>query len=357
MNSRDRVLTALQHQEPDRVPFFYRNTPEVEQRLISELNLADADALLEYLNIDFRWVKPAYIGPELDDPETGIRQNIWGVRYKYVFFNDHAGYWEPLENPLKNITDTKALDDYPWPRLEWFDFDSIPAAIDKYGGYAIMTDKGYASPSFLQFPIQCLVGEEQSFMLPYTHPEFFEALVDKALEFQQPLVEKMMQAGGGKIDFFRIGEDLGGQQGLVMSPKMYRDFLMPGIQALVNIAKKYGAHYYHHSCGSVRALIPDLLDTGMEVLDPIQVTAAGMDPGELKAEFGTQLTYSGGVDEMHLLPNGSPDEVRQGVRDLLDIMAPGGGYFLGSTHNFQDDVPTENILAMYDAARDYNIYS
>ena len=117
------------------------------------------------------------------------------------------------------------------------------------------------------------------------------------------------------------------------------------------IAKAHGAYYYHHCCGAVRELIPLLIEAGVDVLDPIQVKAAGMEPAALKADFGERLCLSGGVDEQELLPNGTPAQVRAGVRALLDVMAPGGGYFVGPTHNFQSDIPTANIVAMYEAAR------
>ncbi|MCX5637996.1 MAG: uroporphyrinogen-III decarboxylase, partial [Planctomycetota bacterium] len=161
------------------------------------------------------------------------------------------------------------------------------------------------------------------------------------------------EAAGGRIDFFRIGDDFGTQNSLVMSPRMFRDIIKPALKAMADTAKKYGAYYYHHSCGAVRELIPDLIETGVDVLDPIQVQAAGMVPTELKAEFGQKICFSGGVDEQRLLPNGSPEDVRKGVFQLLEDMARGGGFFIGPTHNFQADIPTANILAMYDAARQW----
>jgi uroporphyrinogen decarboxylase len=119
---------------------------------------------------------------------------------------------------------------------------------------------------------------------------------------------------------------------------------------MADTAKKYGAHYYQHSCGAIRDLIPSFIEAGVEVIDPLQVRASGMNPEELKKEFGQLVTFSGGIDEQELLPHGTPEMVRAEVRRMISIMAPGGGYFIGPTHNFQDDIPTENILAMYEAA-------
>jgi len=185
------------------------------------------------------------------------------------------------------------------------------------------------------------------------NPELIAALAEAILGFQVPLIENMMQAGGGRIDFFRIGDDYGTQRGLLLSPAMYRQHFQSSLRTMSEVARRHGAFYYHHACGAVRQLIPDLIETGVDVLDPIQVKAAGMDPAELKAEFGDRLCFSGGVDEQELLPHGTPEDVRRGVHALCDAMAPGGGFFIGPTHNFQDDIPTENIVALYEAAREW----
>jgi uroporphyrinogen-III decarboxylase len=129
--------------------------------------------------------------------------------------------------------------------------------------------------------------------------------------------------------------------------------MQPTLEAMSAIAKRHGAFYYHHSCGAVSELIPLLIKTGVDVLDPLQVRAKGMVPSRLKTEFGHKICFSGGVDEQELLPNGTAEHVRDGVQSLLDIMAPGGGYFVGPTHNFQCDIPTQNIVAMYEAARSW----
>jgi len=351
---RQRVLTALVHKEPDRVPLFYRDVPEVETRLLKQLNLKNREELLEYFEIDFRWVEPLYIGPPLENAETGHRRNIWGVEYKYVPFSKTSGYWEVVSNPLAKCEDPNALDDYEWPRLNWFDFSTLKDQVAAYEDYAIMTAPNYSSPGILQCPVQCLVGEEKSLMDMALNPEFFEALVQRALEFQIPFIDRMLAAAGNRIDFFRIGDDFGTQNGLLISPNMWRRHIQPALKAMAEVAKRHGAYVYQHSCGAVRNLIEYFIVTGVDVLDPVQVKATGMVPAELKAEFGDRICFSGGVDEQELLPNGTTKEVRAGVFQLLDEMAPGGGFFIGPTHNFQDDIPTENILAMYEAARQWS---
>ena len=352
MTPRQRVLTAMRHEEPDRVPLFYRDVPEVRERLLKDLHLKDFDALLKHFAIDFRWVEPAYIGPSLENQSTGIRRDIWGIEYKYVPFSDTAGYWEALDRPLRDVATVAELNDYAWPSLEWFDFSTLPEQVQKYDEYALMTAPGYASPGIIQL-IETLGGEQKAWTDIAVNQSFFLALVQKILDFLEPFVDRMLSAGGDRIDFFRIGDDYGSQQNLIIGPRQWRQCVQPALNALKTIAAKHNAFYYHHSCGAIRTLIPDLIEAGVDVLDPVQVSATGMVPAELKAEFGDRLVFSGGVDENELLSKGSPEDVRAGVFRLLDDMAHGGGFFIGPTHNLQDDIPTASIVAMYQAAREW----
>jgi uroporphyrinogen decarboxylase len=185
------------------------------------------------------------------------------------------------------------------------------------------------------------------------NPSFFEALMERILRFYMEFMEKFLAAAARRVDFLRIGDDFGTQRGLLVQEEHLRRFIQPALKALAVLARRHGARYYHHSCGAVRPLIPFFIETGVDVLDPLQVRATGMNPAELKAEFGRSIAFSGGVDEQELLPRGTPGEVRRGVRELLETMAPGGGFFLGPTHNFQLDIPTANIVAMYQAAREW----
>lgn len=346
MTHKERVFKAMGHVETDRVPFMYRDVPSVRKRLKRDLTLHSDDELFEALDIDFRWVEPVYIGGKTISEEK-YRKDIWGVEWKLTMFSESGGYWNELSNPLANVTDPSALDNYPWPNASDWDFSGVENFCDKYSEYAIMTAPGIASPGILQYPVQNLIGVERSFIEPLINPEFFKKLIDKVVSFQVDFIESLFRAGNGKIDFFRIGDDYGSQNGLLMSVEMWNDFFLNSCKRMADTAKRYGAHYYQHSCGAIRDLIPSFLRAGVEVLDPIQVLAKGMDPSELKKEYGDVLTFSGGVDEQELLPNGTPDKIKEETKKLIDIMGKNGGFFLGPTHNFQEDISTENILAMY----------
>lgn len=354
MKPRERVIKSLKHEETDRVPLFYRDTPEIEKRLLNDLHLKNRDELLTYLDIDFRWVGPKYVGPPLENKDTGHRRDIWGVEYEYKKINNNLGYWETVKHNLKNVEKPEDLEDYTWPKLEWLDFSQLKDNLKKYKDFAIMTAPGFSSPGILQYPIQNLLGQEKAFMDMLINPELFDAVVQKVLDFTLPCIDKMLSEADGGIDFFRIGDDYGGQDNMLLNPETWRKRIKPALKKMADLAKKHGAYYYQHSCGSIRPIIPDFIEIGVDVLDPIQVTANGMDPAELKKEFGDSICFSGGLDEQNLLRIGSVDDVRKGVKKLLDIMALGGGFFIGPTHNFQADIPNQNILAMYKAAHEWS---
>ena len=275
------------------------------------------------------------------------RRNIWGVEFEYIAL-EVGGHWQTRAFPLEGATDPKALDDYPWPRLEWFDFASAADQAARYAEYATMTAAGPASDGILGV-IQDLVGLERALTDPVVNRPFFDALIEKVLEFKLPFVERMVTSAG-RLDFFRIGDDFGTQRGLLLSPAQWRETFGPALKAVADTAKAAGAtYYYHHSCGGIRPLIGDLIDIGVDVLDPIQVRAEGMEPAALKRDFGDRLCFSGGVDEQQILPHGTPEEVKAETLRLCEVLGADGGYFLGPTHNFQEDIPTENIVAVYEA--------
>ncbi len=305
--------------------------------------------MLRFLEIDFRWVAPRYVGPSLEGPGPDRRRDVWGIEYRYVRA-EHGGNWEQVTWPLARMERISDLADHPWPRVEWFDFSTLEGQFREYAGYATMTGPGVASPNVMQMT-HYLCGMERGMTDMVLNPGFYAAVLERVLEFTRAYQERLFAAARGRLDFYRIGDDYGTQRGLLVGPDAWRRFVRPWLERFTELPRRHGARYYHHSCGAVRALIPDLIAAGVEVLDPLQVKAEGMNPAELKAEFGRRLTFSGGVDEQELLPRGSVEEVRRGVRNLIEVMAPGGGFFLGPTHNFQPDIPTENIVAMYEEAR------
>ena len=353
MTSKERVYRSVRRESLDRIPLFYRDVPEVEARLRKDLGLQSRDELLEHLGIDFRWIDPVYVGPDLGDPETGRKKSIFGI--EYVRRNaGHGAYWEPETFPLEGITEPAALDDHPWPSVDWFDFTTLEEQLNRYADYAIMTaPNGHCSPGVLA-AMQDLFGMEQTLVDMYVNPGLWHAAAERIMEFNMSFIRRLYETAGDRIDFFRIGEDYGTQRGLLFGPDQWREFIQPSLLEMTSVPKARGSLYYQRTCGGIRDLIPLLVESGVDVLDPIQILADGMEPAALKQDFGADLVFSGGIDEQQLLPLGSPEDVHREVHRILDILGTGGGFFLGSTHNFQEDIPTENILAMYDAAREWH---
>ena len=199
-----------------------------------------------------------------------------------------------------------------------------------------------------------LVGMETFFERMHTHPEVMAAVMGKVSDFYYQLASRFFEQAGDLIDVFFFGDDFGTQQSLLISPDHWRRFCRPHIQRFADLGRQAGLKVMFHSCGAVRPIIGDLCAVGVDALNPVQVRARGMDLAELKAEFGRRLTFHGGIDHQEVLPRGTAGQVRQEVRRVIDIMAPGGGFCLAPSHDLMlDDFPVENVVAMYDEAADY----
>ncbi len=351
MNHKERVLKALNNEIPDRVPFFYWDVPEFGEKMMSYLGFTDRDQLLEHLDVDFRWVEPTYIGPQLINKQNTKKKDIWGVGYSRIKKGEY-GYWQADHFPLQGVTDLAALDDFPWPTNDLFDFSSLENQLVRYKNYAIMTAPGYSSPGLFRI-IQRLIGRESFMEVMMSHPKFFRALCDKVIEFYAGFIDEFFEVAQNRVDFIRIADDFGSQGGLTIGHDHWENYIRPSIDVFVKKPKEMGAHFYMHSCGGVRKLLPEFISAGAEVLDPIQTRAMGMSPEGLKKDFGKLITFCGAMDEELLLRKGTAQQVKDGVKALLDVMAPGGRFILGPSHKIKVETPVENVLAMYEAAREW----
>lgn len=349
MIHKERVLKVLNHEEVDRVPFFYWDVPSFGARLMQHLGFQNRDQLLEYLDVDFRWVEPDYVGEDLIGVNGQTKTDIWGVGYSKVK-NGEFEYWEASNYPLEGQTDPAVLEDFEWPTLELFDFDSLQEKIHKYKEYAVMTAPGYSSPGLFRI-IQRLLGRDAFLDVIMYHPKFFEALTQKVSTFYTAFIKKFFESEG--IDFIRIADDFGCQAGLSISQDIWEQNVKPVIEEYMTVPLSKGVKFYMHSCGGVRKLLPEFISLGADVLDPIQTRANGMEPEGLKEDFGRYITFCGALDEELLLRQGTPQQVKEGVKKLLDTMAPGGGFILGPSHKLKVETPIENVLAMYEAAKEW----
>lgn len=371
MNSRERVLAASSHKKPDRVPMFFRSTPEAYENLKNYLGVNNYEELSDYLGVDVHSYFVGISPPAGWEPKirNGITYDEWNIGRKTVkYFLEVKGqriegsYSEIVEHPLANIRDFKELDDYPWPdpgapgrtAAARNYVDRVRASSDK--AIIAMAAPGGSTSIFEQ--AWYMRGMENFLIDLHANRPLAEALLEKILQILQELWKKLLQAIGDKIDIAATGDDLAHQEGMLISPQMYRQFIKPRHKRLFSIIKKNTqAKLYYHSCGSIRPIIPDLIEIGVDILDPVQPLAKDMNPGELKKQFGKVLCFHGGIDEQQVLPKGSIEDVENEVKRRIDQMGLGGGLILGPAHWIQVDTPPENIIAMYETARKYGSYS
>jgi uroporphyrinogen decarboxylase len=237
------------------------------------------------------------------------------------------------------------------PRVEWFDFTDIPRQCERYRDYAVLSggtrnDLDIRGYSTFQMPTY-LRPMEQLFRDLYLAPDLAHALFQRFADFFLAFYERLFQAARGGIDIFVVLDDYGGQQGPLIRKEAWRDFVRPYLAPGIALAKSHGLAVMLHSCGSVRALIPEFLELGVDILDPIQVQAAGMDPEALAEEFGDRLTFHGSIDIQRTLPFGTPADVRAEVAQRQATLGRRHGFILGPCHNIQPDTPLANILTLY----------
>jgi uroporphyrinogen decarboxylase len=350
MTSRERVLTALDHKTTDRVPLAMVCSginPPAKAELDKFLKKERGISVDEYLRplIDITGIGPEYIGPSLEE-----RTDIWGVCRAPVSYG--SGAYDEIEYyPLAGVGDVTELDAYPWPDPDMFEYSGIPAAVDRERAGAdrcLMVANGniFESSWYMR-------GFERFFFDLVDNPELAEGIMDRVLAFYLEYFDRILTAGRGEIDLVFTADDLGGQQGLLMSREMWEHFIKPRHRKLNALIHSHGAKVIYHSDGAVLEVVDGLMDAGIDILQALQLDAAGMDAEVLKRRFGETLCFEGGVSVQQVLPFGTADEVREEVRRLIRILGRDGGYILGPSHAIQAGTPPENILAMFDTAAEY----
>jgi uroporphyrinogen decarboxylase len=373
MNSRERLLTALKHQEPDRIPIDLGGTPtgiEVEayEGLKEVLGIkgetktfvrdhVEIDkSILERFGVDTRYlrVKPP-TGFELTIEEDNSYVDLWGTRWKKP---PSSLYWDMVDYPIKEPT-MAALSAYPWPdpddpgRVEGL--RDRAKALYENTEYAIVLDmtgfgvfeEGWGLRGFENFLLDLAMNQE-----------FAEALLRRIADYQVSLFGHILDEVGDYVQVVMTSDDLGAQNGPMVSPETYRRSIKPAQKRLWGFIKsKTKAALFLHSCGSVRELIPDFIELGIDILNPVQVSATGMEPSALKAEFGRDMTFwGGGCDTQKILTFGTPDDIEEEVKRRIFELAPGGGFVFNQVHNIQPQVPPDNIVRMLESALKYGVY-
>ncbi len=372
LTHRERIVAALSHEQPDEIPIDFGGSSVTSivvdgyDRLKKHFGIQSRNSvmnmmtrivhvdehILEVLDIDTRNVTMWY--PKIENEEDLYLDrytDLWGVERVR---SDHCYYFEELEFPLTGDVTIKDIANYPWPNpddpnhtrglreeVEWLKGNT---------DYAVVLNL----PPPLVHPTQYLIGYEQWYKDLIRSPKIVEALFDAVFEVNLQIAKNVLREAGRDVDVIMCADDLGTQRGLQFSRELYVKFFKSRIEKYFQqIHDLSPAKLLFHTCGSVVDLIEDLIESGVDALNPIQVSAAGMNPAELNTKFGGRIAFWGGIDTQHILPRGTVKDVKKAVEDTIEQFGEGGGYVLSAVHNLQPDVPPENILAMFQHAREY----
>lgn len=377
MTHRERVLTTLKRQPPDRVPVDLGGTLastlniHAYRRLMAHLDFgADPpiaylsrrsnsvlpdERLLTHLDVDCRAVilDQPDVNPEQELPDGSLCDE-WGITWKHVgegqhFINADGPFYHQEPDPA-------LVEKFAWPDpLDPGRIRTLRAQAQTHRAgtdAAIILILGVGPVHQIQF----MRGYGSSLEDLIVAPDFVQAFLDRYVSFWVRLTERALQEVGDLVDLAMFGDDLGTQQGPVMNPALYRRLIKPYHARMVQAVKRFHKPLLLHSCGSVAAFISDFIQVGFDALHPVQVSAKDMDSRRLKQEFGRDISFWGGVDTQRVLPRGTPGDVREEVRKRITDLGPGGGYVLGPVHNVQAEVPVENVLAMVEAAHEFGRY-
>jgi uroporphyrinogen decarboxylase len=362
MNSRERVFRALGLEKPDRAPIDLWMSKGFRMKLFASPG-ASEEAFLDAHDVDLRYIEgPRYIGPPLREFADGSSEDIWGVRRKAVTVSMKGGtevYEEVAESPLASAANVWGVSDYDhWPSPDWFDYSPVEAQCDEIRdrGRAVVLQGDRMNRVAQLKPAMYIRGVEQILMDMTLAPEMAETVFARIRAFYLAYAQRIFEAAKGKIDIILTGDDFGSQNGPLVSPDMWVRFLGKGFADYVSLAKSHGAKVMHHTCGSVRPIIPLMIERGLDVLQSIQPEASNMDPNDLKTEFGDRLAFHGGISIQRTMPFGTPEDVRREVREKMETLGRGGGYILCTSHNIQADTPIENLTALLEAYRQHATY-
>nr|MBC7243945.1 hypothetical protein [Chloroflexota bacterium] len=376
MTSRERVMAALHHEEPDRVPFdlggsgttsltieAYENLKAYEgisaptQIMYKAFRVARLDEeTMRRLGSDLR---PIVIRPPKNwtspPSEPGTFVDEFGIKWRQVNYSK-GYYWELASHPLANAT-ISDLDRYPWPDAgdpgRYKGLAEEVRDLFEHTPYALVGDSGFKG--FWE-PASMLRGMTQALMDLVQDPDFIHALLDKLFELNAVITQRFLEITGPYLAAIRLVDDLATQSAPIMSPATYRAMIKPYHKKFCALIRQYtDAIIVLHSCGNITLLVDDLIDAGVQALNPVQVSAIP-DVAGLKAKYGDRLSFWGGIDSQHVLPHGTPENVREEVGRRIHQLGQGGGYIAAAVHNIQPDVPPRNIIAMSEAVRELGVY-
>lgn len=358
---KDRFLTTMEHEEPYCVPTFVTITPEIAIKLGKEMNLSyqtenawlsdriSHAEILTQLGNDAVAIGPTWKDNTLiKDIKDSDYLDDFGFVYKKIGY-----YFEIIKRPLEHVKSVKEIEEYKMPNpIEDMNWNFANKQINKYGKqYGVI---GCLETTIFELSWN-LVGMEKFLIDLYNRAPYIIALLDKVLYYNLVCGIEMVKLG---VDMIWTGDDFGTQRGMLISPELWREIFKPRMHSLFNKLKKVNPNIKiaYHSCGSIVPIIPDLIEIGLDVLNPIQPKAVNMDLQKIKKDFGNELVLFGGVDEQYILPFGNTIDVEEEVKKRIEQARKGGGFIIAPAHNIQPDTPIENIYTYFNAVKKYGLY-
>ncbi len=339
MTPRERWLAVLNRQRPDRVPMDYWATSEASEKTMAYLDCHSEREMLEKLHVDFVVeVEPEYVGPSIP-----TQQDEFGCRYQNIPYGT-GEYEECVFHPLSRFESVEEIKrSYTWPDPDWWDYSRIKKQLEGNERYPILG--GNYEPFLLYKKLR---GEEQAYMDMRLKPEIVHYCLDQLLHLGYENTRRILEQIPDKVMLSYVAEDMGAQDDLLFSPAHIHEFLIPRMKKVIELIHQAGAFVFHHNDGSIRRIIPDMIEAGIDILNPIQWRCANMERDALKQDFGDRVVFHGGMDNQQTVPFDTVEDVKEEVLDNLRILGNGGGYILAPCHNIQVVSPPENIVAIYE---------
>ena len=360
MSPKERFAAALNHKEPDRIPLDIMGFEEVVLGYLKEcLCVGSEEEVYLKLGIDFRKVSPQdyfspkhYHGPLLATTHNSDSVTYWGTpdRIPSTTLKHVMPYGDAVaDRPLREASSIEDVDRFPWPDPNHFDYQEMEDYFKPYSAFTVRIVSGPLFNRVCQLAGMTTVLENMLFQ-----PAIVEAITERITEFYYQFYRKLFTVVSCYLDEFHFWDDVATDRALFFRLELWKRFFKRPLAKIFSLAKDFGLKMHYHCYGMMKELIPDLLDIGMDILEPCQFHLTGMDAKVLKREFGKDLTFYGGINTQKTLPFGTPEEVRREVRERVKVVGRGGGYILAPDHTVQSDIPVDNLLAMYEEASRYS---
>jgi len=352
MNSKERVLRAVEHKPGDRMPITFDAQKEVYETLYRHFGIKEKEKLFNNLNVDTWMILPKHFSFPAEEDKKQDKTSWWGYKSRVTPYSGGT-YEENYYFPLAGIDELSELKKHKWPKNDFLDFSHFKAQAKAHEDRAVIGCFTWGA----YFIASMIRGMEDLMIDMVARKECADYLIKTISEISEYQLTKMLEQHGEGIDIVYMADDTCSQLAPLFSPETFNEFVAPYLKKFTGLVHKHNKKFLLHTCGSVRAFLPSIIECGVDMLEPIQISAEGMEPAGLKRDFGKDICFYGGVDLQKVLSTYSPEKVADEVKRLIDILGKDGGYIVGPGHTYiQPDTPVKNILSMYKTANEYRPY-